>query len=132
MRLSSCFKLSGRILTQDSLVKCVQEEADDRIMFHVNNIVKVDKFSEVHIQIFFQYRYFSMCAVHFKHWMYFGLDTLLIISGKSENKEVTPLEKNINGMEWIATWLIYCLIHTLAGCYKTSKVGKKQLPFRLL
>ena len=48
---NSCFKLSGRILKQDSLVKCVQEEADDRIMFHVNNAVKVDKFSKVHIHI---------------------------------------------------------------------------------
>ena len=56
--------------------------------------------------------------------MYFGLDKFLIISGKRENKEVTPLHKNINGMD--SNFVnILPVIHTLAGCYKTSKVGKK-------
>lgn len=59
--------------------------------------------------------------------MYFGLDKFLIISGKRENKEVTPLHKNINGMD--SNFVnILPVIHILAGCYKTSKVGKKSCP----
>lgn len=73
-------------------------EADDRIMFRVN-VVIVDKFSNAQIHILFQYQYFSMYAVHFNHWMYFGLNKFLINNGKHEIKEVTPLHKNIKGMD---------------------------------
>ena len=45
--ITSRFKLSDGILTQDYLLKCDHEEADDRIMFLVNHAVKVDKFSKV-------------------------------------------------------------------------------------
>ena len=45
--ITSCFKFSDGILTQDHLLKCDHEEADDQIMFHVNHAVKVDKFSAI-------------------------------------------------------------------------------------
>ena len=78
-------------------MKCLQGEADDRIMFRVN-VVIVDKFSNALIHILLQYQYSSMYAVHFSHWMYFGLNKFLINNGEHEIKEVTTLHKNINGM----------------------------------
>ena len=45
-QITSYFKLSDGILTQDHLLKCDHEYADDRIMFHVNHAVKVDRFSK--------------------------------------------------------------------------------------
>ena len=45
--ITSFFMPSDGILTQDHLLKCDHEEADDWIMFHLNHPVKVEKFSKV-------------------------------------------------------------------------------------
>ena len=58
------------------------EEADDRMMYHLNQLIKDEGFEKVVIasadaDIF-------ICAVyHFNRWIYCGLKEMWVISGKS-------------------------------------------------
>ena len=73
--ITSCFKLSDGLLTQDRLLKCDHEDAHDRIMFHVNHAMKVDKFSKV-VMVSTDTDVFACALYHFSRWIYSGLDEL--------------------------------------------------------
>ena len=45
--VTSCVLISNGHITLERLLKCDHEEADDRILFHVNHGVKVEKFRSV-------------------------------------------------------------------------------------
>ena len=78
-RLSAVYQLII-ILTHDHFLKWHYEEVDDQIMFHVNHVVKVDKFSKVVIVSCDTDVY--VCALyHFSYRMHSGLDELWIIRG---------------------------------------------------
>ena len=120
--ITSRFKLSDGILTQDYLLKCDHEEADDRIMFLVNHAVKVDKFSKVVIassdtDVF-------MCApYHFCHWIYSGLDELWVISKKCYSVNVRLVHTIVNNMDNSID--VLPAVHALTGYNTTSKAGTK-------
>ena len=126
--INSCFKLSDGIFTEDRLLKCDHEEAYDRIMFHVNHAVKVDKFSKVVIassdtDVF-------VCALyHFSRWIYSGLNELWIISGKSGSINFTPVHKIVNVMDSNVIDVLPA-VPALTGCDTTSKVRTKYFAFQ--
>ena len=41
--MTACLRVSNGHVTSEYLLKCNHEEADDRIMYHINHGVKVDK-----------------------------------------------------------------------------------------
>ena len=45
--LSACLRVSERHESYVHLLKCDHEEADDRIMFHINHKVIIDQFRKV-------------------------------------------------------------------------------------
>ena len=73
--MTSCVLLSNGHITLERLVKCDHEEADARILFHVNHGIKVEKCRSVIIaspdtDIF-------ICSIyHFNRFVFFGLNEL--------------------------------------------------------
>ena len=42
-----CYSLINRFVTEERLLECTHEEADDRIFFHANHAIKVGRYSSV-------------------------------------------------------------------------------------
>ena len=128
--------LSDGILTQDHLLKCDHEEADDRIMLNVNHAVKVDKFSKVVIassntDVF-------VCALyHFSRWIYSGMHELR--SSHQRCFQRTGVLRNFvkftrkhlcQNLFFNKVVDVLPAVHALTGCDKTSKIGTKFTAFQ--
>ena len=100
------------------------EEADDRIMFHLNDIVKISKFCSIVIaspdtDIF-------VCSLHhFSQLVYFGLNELWFLSGQSNPLKIVPIHDLV---EKLSADIIDILpaVHALTGCDTTNKIGMKE------
>ena len=64
-----------------SLLKCDHEEADDRIMFHINHAVIIDQFHKV-IVASADTDVFICLMYHFRHWSMYELEELWVIKGQ--------------------------------------------------
>ena len=108
---------------QHCLLKCDHEEADDRMMFHTNHVIKVENYKNLviasgDINVF-------VCALyHFGLWIYSGLKELWIVAGKSNAKFTIPVHTIFDELD---TEVVDNLpaMHALTGCDTTSKVRKK-------
>ena len=108
----------------ERLLECSHEEADDRIMFHVNHAVKIGNFRSIAIAS--PDTDVLVAAIHhYNKFIYFDLEELWFISGKSESRTVLPIHDLVNEID---TDFIDILpaIHALTGCDTTSKVGTKK------
>ena len=92
--MTSCLKISNSQVSKQPLLKCNHEEADDRILFHVNHHgVRIAGFSKIVIASP-DTDVFVNVVHHYSHWMYCALDELWIISGKSGSKQAFPVRLN--------------------------------------
>ena len=70
--ITSCLKVfRGHALTE-KVLKCTHEEADDRIFFHVNDVIKRDNFTKTAVA-FSDTEVFVNAVYHFTQWIYCGL-----------------------------------------------------------
>ena len=97
-------------------------------MLQVNHAVKVYKFSKVVIASS-DTDVFVRALYHFNCWMYSGLDELLIISGKCDSINVTPVHTIVNNMDNSIVDILPA-VHALTGCDTTSKVSTKFAAFQ--
>ena len=116
-----CRKLLAGIESEITELSSNQEEADDRIMFHINDgVVKhgvqsvlVDSpDTDVFVNLIFHFH---------KTWQ---LQKLFVKLGKRKNKKTVPVYLLVDQLD---NNLVSCLpaIHALSGCDSTSKVGPK-------
>ncbi|KAK4317056.1 hypothetical protein Pmani_011868 [Petrolisthes manimaculis] len=116
-----CRKLLAGTETQITELSSSQEEADDRIMFHINDsVVKhgvksvlVDSpDTDVLVNLIFHFK---------KTWQ---LQKLFVKLGNRRNKKTVPVHLLVDQLD---NNLVLCLraIHALSGCDSTSKVGPK-------
>ena len=111
-------------VSMERLLECSHEEADDRIMFQVNHAVKIGDFRSIAIAS--PDTDVLVAAIHhYNKFIYFDLEELWFISGKSESRTVLPIHDLVNEID---TDFIDILpaIHALTGCDTTSKVGTKK------
>ena len=47
VNMNSCLRISGNESSLEPLLLCYHEEADDRLMYHVNHAIKVDRISKI-------------------------------------------------------------------------------------
>ena len=122
-KMTGCVKLLAEVTSWERLLQCDHEEADDRMMFHLNHAIKVDKFQKVVIaspdtDVF-------ICSVyHFNHWIYFNLEELWVVSGRSNAVVATPVHNIANELDSNVIDVLPA-VHALTGCDTTSKVGSK-------
>ena len=107
----------------EQLLQCFHEEADDRIMFHLNHAVKIFKFYSVVIASL-DTDIFACALHHFSQLVYFGLNEFWFVSGRRNSLTIVPIHDLVKK---ISTDIIEILpaVHTLTGCDTTNKIGTK-------
>ena len=109
----------------ERLLECSHEEADDRILFHVNHAIKIGNFRSIAIAS--PDTDVLVAAIHhYKKFIYFDLEELWFTSGKSDSRTVLPIHDLVNEIDTDVTDILLA-IHGLTGCDTTSKVGTKKL-----
>ena len=85
-------------VSMERLLECSHEEADDRIMFHVNHAVKIGNFCSIAIAS--PDTDVLVAAIHhYNKFIYFDLEELWFISGKSESRTVLPIHDLVNEID---------------------------------
>ena len=93
-----CFSLCNRTVKAEPLLKRTHEEADDRVLFHVNHAVNVGRFGSV-VVASSDTDIFVSAAHHFNKLMYNDLQELWLISGRSESRSVVPINDLVDAMD---------------------------------
>ena len=120
-------RISGNESSLEPLLLCYHEEADDRLMYHANHAIKVDRISKIIIAS--SDTDVLTCAVYqFCQWMYSDLRELWVVSGSSKSKRVLPVHDVVNEMDMDLD--VLPAVHALTGCDTTSKVGTKTSSYR--
>ena len=110
-------------ITAERLLECTHEEADDRVLFHVNHAVNVGRFGSVAIA-YPDTDIFVSATHHFDKLIYLDLKELWLVSGRSESRTVVPIHDLVDSMEPDLVEVLPA-IHALTGCDTTSKFGTK-------
>ncbi|KAG1650787.1 hypothetical protein GQR58_027742 [Nymphon striatum] len=110
-----CRKLLAGTETQIAELASNQEEANDRIMFHINDgaVILVDSHdTDVFVNLIFHFN---------KSWQ---LQKLYVKLGNRKTMKTVPVHLLVDQLD---NGLVSCLpaIHALSGCNSTSKVGPK-------
>ena len=101
------------------LLKSNHEEADDRILFHINQAVVVDHFNRVIV---------ASADTDVFVWMDFDLKELWILSGQGRSSREIPLHQLVNMIDFSVVDVLPAA-HALSGCDTTSKMGTKKISF---
>jgi len=88
--ITSCYKLENSTTTTQNRLKCMHEEADDRMMFHINHAIQIDRFKKI-IVASPDTDVFVNLVHHFSKWQFSDLEELWILSGKKSNQQATPI-----------------------------------------
>ena len=116
--MTSCLKISNSQVSQQPLLKCNHEEADDRILFHVNHGVRIAGFSKIVIASP-DADVFVNAVHHYSRWMYCALDELWIISGRSGSKQTFPVHDLIGVLDDTVIDILPA-VHALTGMTKLT------------
>ena len=88
--LSACLRVVHRSGNYIRLLKCDDEEADDRIMLHANHAVLVDQFGKI-IKASADTDVFICLMYHFCRWNEFDLKELWVMSGQGHSTRAVPV-----------------------------------------
>ena len=121
--VEKCFKLMNGTTTDIPELMCSYDEADDRIMFHLNHAVKREHFSFAHVMTA-DTDIFVCLMYHFLNWRMHGLQDLWF----HHNGSASPLHESVESLP-IEVVRVLPAIHALTGCDTTSKVGTKLQAF---
>ena len=121
--IDQCYQLMNGIVTKVPALKCSFDEADDRIMFHLNHAVKTEHFSFVHV-VSADTDIFVCLMYHYLSWNMYGLQELWM----HHNGSASPLHESV---ECLPNEVVRILpaIHALTGCDTTAKIGTKLQAF---
>ena len=116
-----CRKLLAGIESEITELSSNQEEADDRIMFHINDVVVKHGVQSVLVDSPDTDVFVNLIFHFHKTWQ---LQKLFVKLGKRKNKKTVPVHLLVDQLD---NNLVSCLpaIHALSGCDSTSKVGPK-------
>ena len=119
-----CLKIVNGQSSLIHLLKCLYDEADDRIMFHLNHAIKVDRFEAAHAMtddtdIFVNLMY------DFRDWRANGLSEIWF----HHLGNITPVHPAVDNLPDTVVEILPA-IHALSGCDTTSKIGTKLQAFK--
>ena len=117
-QIMSCLKITNSEVSQQPLLKCNHEGADDKILFHVNHGVQIAGFSKIVIASP-DTDVFINAVHHYSRWMYCALDELWIISGKRGSKQAFPVHDLIGVLDDTVMDILPA-VHALTGMNKLA------------
>lgn len=90
--VTSCIRLQNSSVTVQDSMKCMHEEADDRLMFHINHAIRSDNFKKIIVgspdtDIFVNLLH------HFTKWQFSDLEELWVLSGTKANQQAVPIHE---------------------------------------
>ena len=97
--LNMCMCLQNGVATDFPDLKCFHEEADDRIMYHINHAAKIDSFSKV-IVASGDTDVFISLLYHYTDWKTANLVELWILCGQGNNSRAVPCIIALNICHW--------------------------------
>ena len=122
--LTICLKLHNGIVQSLHLLKCNHEEADDRIMYHVNHAVAIDNFTRMIVAS--ADTDVPVCLMyHFSRWKQFNLKELWVLGGQGTTRRAVPVHNLVAAMDPRVVNVLPA-VHSLSGCDTTSKVSRKK------
>ena len=111
-----CLKIVNGQFSLIRLLKCSYDEADDRIMFHLNHAVKVDRFDAAHVMTGDTYIFVNL-MYHFRDWRANGLSGIWF----HHLGNITPVHQAVDNLPDTVVEILPA-IHALSGCDTTSKI----------
>ena len=117
--------VSARCASLFPQLNCTHEEADDRMMFHVQEILRRRSGSTSMTLLSADTDVFVCLLYHFTvSWRDLGLQELWLIRNSGTRRVILPLHDICSELE---NDLIKCLpaVHALTGCDTTSKIATK-------
>ena len=78
--ITSCYKVMDGNISAQPLLKCCHEEADDRIIFHVNHAVKLENYSKIIIASS-DTDVLINSIYHCSRWMQADIEELWVVCG---------------------------------------------------
>ena len=111
--MTSCLKILNNEVSQQPLLKCNHEEADDRILFHVNHGVRHDCLLKIIIASP-DTDVFVNAVHHFSRWMYFNLEELWVITSKGGSKQAFPVNELVDVLDDTVIDILPA-VHALTG-----------------
>ena len=107
------------------LLDCTHEEADDRIMFHIQVILS-DRTSSTSVTVFSADTDVFICLLYHlsTNWRYHDLTELWVVRNSGVKRSVLPVHDICTSLD---DKLVQCLpaLHALTGCDSTSKISTK-------
>ena len=127
-------KVSGGIIEDVPILQCSHEEAEDRIMYHINSDVRLYGFRRVFVASR-DTDAFIILMYHFKMWRKHGVNEIWAI----HNDQISPIHEAVDNLDPNIVNILLAIhalsgcdttrseqkIHALSGCDTTSKVGTK-------
>ena len=114
-----CYKLVNGKLTDVPALKSSYDEADDRLIYHLNHAVRTDNISCAHV-VSSDTDIFVSLMYHILTWSRYGLQEVWTHHGGSVN----PVHESVSNLPVEVTRILPA-IHALSGCDTTSKIGTK-------
>ena len=114
--LTSCVKLLNSVVTSQESLKCMHEEADDRLMFRVNDAIQRENYKKILVATS-DTDIFVNLIHHFTKWQFCDLEQLWVLSGKSTNPQAIPIHEIVSKLDQSIIDVLPA-VHALTGfCY---------------
>ena len=121
-KIGVCILVNGSTTVKVPELQSFQEEADDRIMFHIS--YAVDRGAETILVATKDTDIFICLLYHLTKWTAAGLKELWFLKGSSKNKQAIPLHQ-LYGSLPMSLVVVLPALHSLTGCDTTSKIATK-------
>ena len=122
--MDRCYKLVNRKIFDVPALNCSHDEADDWIMYHLNQAAKTEEIACAHV-VSGDTDILVCLMYHFLIWQKYSLQEIWM----HHNGLATPLQEAVTSLP-IEVVSILPAMHSLSGCDTTSNVGTKLQAFK--
>ena len=110
-------------------MKCGHKEADNRILFHINHVIKDQNYTKI-IVASPDTGVFVSFLFHLTRWTYMGSSKMRVLSGRGLTKGAVRFHRIVAVLD-ISVIDVLPAIHALTGCDTTNTIGTKRAALKL-
>ena len=127
--MAGCVKVCSHIVSDVPAMKCGHEEADNRMLFHINHAIKDENYTKVIVDSPYT-DVFVSSLFRLTWWMYMGVSEMWILCGRGLTKRAVPFHRIVDVLD-ISVIDVLPPIHALKGCDTTNTIGIKTAALKL-
>ena len=118
-----CISIKCSTISDERLLRCSHEEADDRLFYHLNHAARVENYNSV-IVASTDTDIFVSSIYHYSKLKDCGLQNFWLTSGRGESRSFFPVHSLYEQLPTNVADVLPA-VHALTGCNTVSKVGTK-------